>query len=102
MSNDFGEIGIKLAQLKSRGGPLIEAQAHTANHRAEIALSNVAGCFYCCTTFSPDRIEDWLDEGDGTAMCPNCGIDSVIGDSSGFPVSDTEFLKQMHKVWFGL
>ena len=29
----------------------------------------------------------------------NCDIDSVIGDSSGFPITK-EFLKKMNEYWF--
>jgi hypothetical protein len=32
-------------------------------------------------------------------MCPRCGIDSVLGDRSGFPIS-AEFLGEMHRYWF--
>ena len=35
-----------------------------------------------------------------TAICPHCGVDSVIGEKSGFPITQ-EFLKAMHKRWFG-
>ena len=49
------------------------------------------------------EIEDWCDSQwhpDGaTALCPKCGIDSVIGDNSGYPIT-TEFLQQMRKRWF--
>jgi hypothetical protein len=46
----------------------------------------------------PSEIEEWTDEGK-TAMCPRCGIDSVIGSASGFPMS-SNFLRQMHSHWF--
>jgi hypothetical protein len=45
-------------------------------------------------------VESWLSEGDGTAICPICQIDSVIGDASGLPVEDRAFLKSMHELWF--
>ena len=51
---------------------------------------------YC---FKPADILEWTDD-DQTALCPNCGIDSVIGDKSGYPVTDLDFLKQMHTYWF--
>jgi hypothetical protein len=79
------------------------AHAHSSNHRAEVASSNLCGCFYCCATFLPGEILDWVDEdpqGQGrTALCPRCGIDSVIGDQSGFPISE-EFLSLMKAHWF--
>jgi hypothetical protein len=40
-----------------------------------------------------------LDEGDGTALSPECGIDSVIGSASGYPVT-LDFLRRMQEHWF--
>jgi hypothetical protein len=48
--------------------------------------------------FSPTGIKEWWDNED-TAVCPYCGIDSVIGESSGFPIT-RRFLKGMHNEWF--
>ena len=43
------------------------------------------------------EVEDYTDEGE-TALCPYCGVDSVIGDASGFQLSEG-FLQSMHKRW---
>jgi hypothetical protein len=63
----------------------------------------LCGCFYCRAIHPPSEITEWVDEdpagGGQTALCPRCGIDSVIGDSSGFPVT-LEFLEEMHRCWF--
>lgn len=79
------------------------AHRHSANHRAELLESNLAGCFYCSQTFPPSLVEEWVDEdenGNGTtALCPRCGIDSVIGSASGFPIT-AQFLRKMHAYWF--
>jgi hypothetical protein len=48
--------------------------------------------------FPPSEIEDWTDD-DDTALCPKCGIDSVIGSVSGYPI-EREFLQKMHDHWF--
>jgi hypothetical protein len=84
---------------KREGGPVVSARPHCANHRVEIDASAAAGCFYCCETFTPDEIDAWIDE-ERTAICPRCGIDSVIGDASGFPIADKNFLKRMREFWF--
>jgi hypothetical protein len=76
------------------------AHKHSSCHRTEIGASDVCGCFYCKGTYAPVAIEQWLDEGDGTALCPECAIDSVLGSASGFPVSDPNFLTAMHEHWF--
>jgi hypothetical protein len=79
---------------------LLEA-AHKQSifHRDEILNSGVCGCFYCLTTFLPNQITEWADE-NKTALCPNCGIDSVVGDKSGNPVNDEIFLKEIYERWF--
>jgi len=75
-----------------------DAHQHSAKHRAEILASDLCGCFYCEKTFGPHEIVDWVDD-QQTALCPKCGIDSVIGSASGFPI-DTAFLHQMCEYWF--
>lgn len=83
----------------------IEAHRFSSNHMAQLKRDSVCGCFYCRRIFSPAEITDWLIADNacdrlGTAMCPYCGIDSVIGESSGFPITE-EFLAEMNRYWFG-
>ena len=99
MVEDFEQAIARIEEFKRAGGPVAEAHAHSSRHRAEIESSANVGCFYCCEIYLPALIEEWIDEGD-TALCPRCGIDSVIGEASGFPVTDTTFLKAMNKAWF--
>jgi len=80
-------------------GAIIDAHTHTADHRVELEKSELAGCCYCLEVFKPSDIEDWVDEGK-CALCPKCGIDSVIGDASGFPITDKRFLQEMNGFWF--
>ena len=72
---------------------IIDSHDHTIRHKTEILQSDICGCFYFITTFRPIDIIEWTDDKQ-TALCPNCGIDSVIGEKSGFPVSYIEYLKQ--------
>ena len=74
------------------------AHQHSINHREELERSTLCGCFDCLHIFPPTEIEEWIDE-DDTALCPKCGIDSVIGDASGYEIS-REFLKKMMDYWF--
>ena len=79
------------------------AHNHSSLNKEEISCSNICGCFYCNRTFLSTEIEGWCDEGapnGPTALCPKCGIDSVIGSKSGYPVNDLEFLKEMNRYWF--
>ncbi len=76
------------------------AHRHSSNHRAEIGRSEICGCFYCCRTFKPGEIAEWIDDKLWTAHCPHCWIDSVLGSASGYPVAEPEFLRAMHTRWF--
>jgi hypothetical protein len=87
---------------KHYNSTLQSAHNRSSNHREEILASDRCGCFYCRQTFPPSEIEEWVDERDGigtTALCPRCGIDSVIGSRSGLPLT-WEFLREMHEYWF--
>jgi hypothetical protein len=80
----------------------IRAHAHATNNRAELAASEACGCFYCLSIFEPREVCEWVDVcgGEGTtALCPRCGIDAVIGSTSGFPIT-RPFLEEMHQYWF--
>jgi hypothetical protein len=89
---------------------IVDAHRHAAQHRREIEASELCGCFYCASTFAPSEIEDWVDWPEGTpdeleneagtcALCPHCGVDSVIGSASGYPITP-EFLSAMRTHWF--
>ena len=81
-------------------------QAHEmcSNHKPELELDHLCGCFYCRKIFHPSEITEWLvektpiDRSD-TALCPYCGVASVIGESSGYPITE-EFLLAMYERWF--
>ena len=75
------------------------AHNKSVGNRQDIEKSSLCGCFYCRRMFAPAKINEWIDEANQTALCPHCGVDSVIGDHSGFEITD-EFLSEMHKWWF--
>lgn len=74
------------------------AHKHSTNNRASLMDGQICGCFYCMKIFASAEISEWLLIED-TALCPHCGIDSVIGEGSGYPVTE-EFLLQMNQYWF--
>ena len=82
--------------------PFVKAHKHT-EYQQEILKSEQAGCFYCIAIFYPDAINDWhgekCQEYEPLALCPECGIDSVLGSASGFPIKPS-FLTVMRDFWF--
>lgn len=80
------------------GDDLEMAHAHCFSNRSELLASDSCGCFCCVATYSPSEITDWIDEPeeplfkgnrlmpqvrrDQTAICPRCGVDSVIGPAT--------------------
>lgn len=76
----------------------IAAHKFSLYHRKELWNDHKCGCFCCLAIFNPNEIDDWIDNND-TAICPYCGIDSIIGEYTGYPITK-EFLKQMNEFWF--
>ena len=77
------------------------AHKHSFKNRKELSGEKMCGCFYCGKIFPAAEIEDWYEENDGneTAVCPYCYIDSVIGESDEYPLTK-EFLKEMNEYYF--
>lgn len=77
---------------------LKNAHICSSYNREQLSNSKLCGCFYCLKIFDPKLIVNWCDDNQ-TAICPYCGIDSIIYDSKTYPVSKT-FLEQMKNYWF--
>ncbi|MCG9697060.1 cytoplasmic protein [Shewanella sp. Isolate11] len=74
------------------------ARKKSIYHHDDLKNSNLCGCFHCLAEFEYKDVVEWVDDND-TALCPNCAIDSVIGDHSGIPIT-REFLRAMKRRWF--
>ena len=71
------------------------------NNIKAVLRSKKCGCFHCGRIFDASEIYNskyGLDY--KFALCPYCGIDSVIPDASGYPITE-EFLEGMRNTWFG-
>ena len=82
----------------------IKAHKFSNNHMEQLKNDKLCGCFYCLEIYSPSEINEWIVADNdcdryGTANCPYCGIDSVIGESSGYPITKN-FLTKMNRYWF--
>ena len=72
----------------------IAAHKHASRHRVELEASDRCACFFCFRKFVVADIKKWVD-GEQTALCPHCGLDSVLG-ASGCRIDDP-FLRKMHQ-----
>lgn len=85
---------------------------YSSRHRDRVKTSSQCGCFYCESMFASTQISDWIDPPDGhefvdddfdvgvTALCPRCGIDSVLPDNISGVVVDPDLLRAMRRHWF--
>ena len=99
MNGEEDELRAQFAERKSKMPQhIVEAHKFSWKHKAQILASKQCGCFYCRQLFSPGEIEGWL-EREGTAICPRCGIDSVLPEKPGVHLT-AELLEEMHRYWF--
>jgi hypothetical protein len=79
--------------------PYRSAHLHCFANREEIFSSKLCSCFGCMSPFTPTEIWEWHDDG-LTAFCPECQMDTVIGDSTAL-ILDLTFLTTMNELWLG-
>lgn len=75
-----------------------DASKYSVFNMVEIRKSKMVGCYYCLEIYKSSEIQESVDEGE-TAICPKCGIDSVLPETSPFLIND-ETLKNLNKIWF--
>ena len=106
----WATIRLRSEQRRKAEPILVLAHKHCSGNRVAISQSSLCACFYCLKTFPGEAIQTWWDQPDDavngeeafgmTAVCPFCGIDSVLGDQCGYELSE-EFLRRMEQFWFG-
>lgn len=72
------------------------------DNRDAVKGARACGCFHCLATFDASAVVDWMpgrDQEQATAICPQCGVDSVIPARDGEPV-DMDLLRSMRAYWF--
>jgi hypothetical protein len=88
---------------------LKEVQRYCSQHREQVRNSALCGCFYCGVNFPSTEIDFWIGAPDGgldngengtTALCPRCGIDSVLPDSILGAGLSPELLDEMRQYFF--
>ncbi len=78
---------------------LISAHQYASDNKELLLKDKKCGCFYCLKIFHPLEIKEWVPDEKGTAICPYCGVDSIIGEYSNYPIT-AQFLSKMKKYWF--
>ena len=56
---------------------MINASLNSFHNKKDLDKTTVASCYYCCRILLCSQIVSYIDNGD-TALCPYCGVDSVI------------------------
>ena len=86
--------------------PLNKIHDQCGWHEDAVRASKLVGCFYCVAVFPSTEIVEWVDEdpkcprGPGrSAVCPKCGIDSILPDSLWFALTP-ELLEEMNQHFF--
>lgn len=80
---------------------LIELQKRTHNNEIEILHSKTCSCLFCRQTYDARTVNDWVNDENGmSAICPECGMDAVIGDNGGEPI-DKGLLKELNLAFYG-
>lgn len=81
----------KAAQLK-------RLHTYSAHNRSRIAVADKCYCFHCKAVLDSREITDYADHGQ-TAICPKCGIDSIIPDSIDEPLNE-KTVAELNQYWF--
>ena len=77
---------------------LVKLHKCATNNRKDIETSDMCGCFYCKEIFYAGDVTEWTDDGN-TAICPHCGVDSVICNKKDYVVTP-EDLELLNKYYF--
>jgi len=92
---------IEEKSLPPKDPKFLEIRKHASNNDIEILRSVNCSCFFCRQTYSARKVNDWItDERGVTAICPECGMDAVIGDASGYALGH-EDLKELNLASYG-
>lgn len=75
-----------------------EAHEHSIYNREALSKSKEAACYYCRTIFPAHEVSEFTDD-DETALCPHCGVDSVLPDTAGYPLNYMT-IRALHQYWF--
>ena len=90
--------GFKYSHSFEKEALLKKLHTYSTHNRSNIAAANKCYCFHCKAVMKSREILRFADDGQ-TAICPKCGIDSILPDSIDEPL-DTKIIAEMHEYWF--
>jgi len=86
---------------------IADLRYYSIANRTQIQAQERCACYYCIKIYQSNLIVEWHLEkrgqykGEETAICPFCGIDSVIQFEHSFHEEiDISFLKSARDYWF--
>lgn len=72
-----------------------QACSMSRHNKQAVRDENECGCYFCIRSFPSSAVVEFADRNADTALCPNCGIDSVLPG-----VTDKAILSTAHERWF--
>jgi hypothetical protein len=70
---------------------------HSRLNRQFMVLGSACRCFHCLKAFPSEEVSRWTDDGE-TALCPRCGIDSVLSNNADELPDD--LIRQLQATYF--
>lgn len=77
---------------------LEDAVNYSTYNKNQFKNNCLCGCYHCLEIFQSKEIRNWIDNQE-TALCPYCGIDSILTIDSGYDINE-ESLKELHNHWY--
>lgn len=90
---------VQLLAAEQTSPPITEASEYSIYNKDALAGSERAACYECLTVFKASEITEFVDN-EKTALCPHCGIDTVLPESAGYSFSAAS-LEALNEYWFG-
>lgn len=75
-----------------------DVRKHTVNNLGEVLNSTIVGCYACKRHYIVTDSVGPMEHNGTTSMCRFCGEKTVVGDKTGYPVTNQRFLQHMH--WY--
>jgi hypothetical protein len=74
---------------------IYELSRKSNHNKIELSKTEKCGCYFCIRVFDNSEIEEWVDADSDTALCPHCGIDSIVPG-----LTDVEVLTELCEASF--